>query len=315
MTKSSRLLTILNLIRSSRAVTTSQLARECAVSERTVYRDIQALADAGAPVYYDKGYRLLAGTFLPPLNLTPGEYLVLRSAVQGSPYMEMKSYAVELKSVVAKIDAAMNGQLTERTRRQHSRVQLAPRVTADASRTDTTMRFLRQAIDNDVVVKLDYHSVSSGSGERFVDPYFIVFRGHAWYLLGFCHRHNEMRLFRIDRIRKVTVSSELFARDHRFTPDEFFRSSWDVYSGEPVKVRLRLTGKAAAVVSNGQRHPSEKISKRKGGVVEYAVTVAGIEEISRWIIGFGGEAQVLAPPELAERIRGMADEVRRNYPL
>ena len=92
MTKSSRLLTVLNLIRSNRVMTTSQLARECGVTERTVYRDIQSLGEAGAPVYYDKGYRLLGSAFLPPLNLTADEYLALRAAIQGSPLMEMKSY-------------------------------------------------------------------------------------------------------------------------------------------------------------------------------------------------------------------------------
>jgi predicted DNA-binding transcriptional regulator YafY len=313
MTKSSRLLTILNLIRSNRSVSTPQLAKECSVSERTIYRDIQSLAEAGAPVYYDKGYRLIAGAFLPPLNLTTGEYIVLRSALQGSPYMEMKSYAGELKSVIAKVDAAINGQMTEKMRRQHARVQIAPRVTADAAKADTTMRLLRQAIDNDIVLKIDYHSVSSGEGIRLVDPYFIVFRGHAWYLLGFCHRHQEMRMFRIDRIRKLTFTDNQFVRDHSFTPDSFFQSSWDVFCGEPVEVKIQLTGRAAAIVSDGRRHPSEKVVKRKKGAVEYTVTVAGTEEIQRWIVGFGGEARVISPPELAESVCRTAREIVKNY--
>jgi predicted DNA-binding transcriptional regulator YafY len=212
MAKSSRLLTVLNLIRSNRAMTTSLLARECDVSERTVYRDIQSLAEAGAPIYYDKGYRLLSGAFLPPLNLTAGEYLVLRVAIQGSPLMEMKSYARELKSMTGKIDAAMNGQLSERTRKQHSRMLLSPKVTSDNRRNDLTMRLLRQAIDGDVVLEVNYHSVSSGEGVRLVDPYFIVFRGHAWYLLGYCHRHGEMRsfgsiVFTTWRSRKIHLSA------------------------------------------------------------------------------------------------------------
>jgi predicted DNA-binding transcriptional regulator YafY len=294
MAKSSRLLTVLNLIRSNRAMTTSLLARECDVSERTVYRDIQSLAEAGAPIYYDKGYRLLSGAFLPPLNLTAGEYLVLRVAIQGSPLMEMKSYARELKSMTGKIDAAMNGQLSERTRKQHSRL-------------------LRQAIDGDVVLEVNYHSVSSGEGVRLVDPYFIVFRGHAWYLLGYCHRHGEMRLFRIDRIYNVAITKNSFERDHKVTLEKYFESSWDVYSGEPVEIRLLLFGKAAAVISDGKRHASQRVVKRKDGSVEYTVTVAGTEEILRWIIGFGGEAQVISPPELADQVCRMAAEILKNY--
>jgi predicted DNA-binding transcriptional regulator YafY len=313
MAKSSRLLTVLNLIRSNRAMTTSLLARECDVSERTVYRDIQSLAEAGAPIYYDKGYRLLSGAFLPPLNLTAGEYLVLRVAIQGSPLMEMKSYARELKSMTGKIDAAMNGQLSERTRKQHSRMLLSPKVTSDNRRNDLTMRLLRQAIDGDVVLEVNYHSVSSGEGVRLVDPYFIVFRGHAWYLLGYCHRHGEMRLFRIDRIYNVAITKNSFERDHKVTLEKYFESSWDVYSGEPVEIRLLLFGKAAAVISDGKRHASQRVVKRKDGSVEYTVTVAGTEEILRWIIGFGGEAQVISPPELADQVCRMAAEILKNY--
>ncbi len=313
MTKSSRLLTVLNLIRSNRVMTTSQLARECGVTERTVYRDIQSLGEAGAPVYYDKGYRLLGSAFLPPLNLTTDEYLALRAAIQGSPLMEMKSYIQELKSVTAKIDAAMNGQLSEQIRKQHSRMQLSPKVTADNTRSDLTMRLLRQAVDGNVVLKITYHSVSSGESVRSVDPYFIVFRGHAWYLLGYCHRHSEMRLFRIDRIHKITITKNLFERDHKVTLEKYFESSWDVYSGEPVEISLLLFGKAAAIVSDGKRHASQRVVKRKDGSVEYTVRVAGTEEILRWIIGFGGEARVISPPELADQVCRMAAEILKNY--
>jgi predicted DNA-binding transcriptional regulator YafY len=313
VTKSSRLLTVLNLIRSNRVMTTAQLANECGVTERTIYRDVLSLGEAGAPIYYDKGHRLLGSAFLPPLNLTAAEYLALRAAVLGSPLMEMKSYNQELKSVIAKIDASLNGQLSEQIRKLNLRMQLSPKVTADSAASDLTMRLLQQAIDGNAILKITYHSVSSGESVRSVDPYFIVFRGHAWYLLGYCHRHREMRLFRIDRIRKVTITALQFQRDCEFTLEKYFESSWGVYAGEKVEIKLLLSGKAAVVVSSGKRHASQQVVKRKDGSVEYTVTVAGTDEIVRWIIGFGGEAQVISPPELVDQVRRMAAEILKNY--
>jgi predicted DNA-binding transcriptional regulator YafY len=76
---------------------------------------------------------------------------------------------------------------------------------------------------------------------------------------------------------------------------------------------LLLFGKAAAVISDGKRHASQRVVKRKDGSVEYTVTVAGTEEILRWIIGFGGEAQVISPPELADQVCRMAAEILKNY--
>ena len=75
----------------------------------------------------------------------------------------------------------------------------------------------------------------------------------------------------------------------------------------------RSTTIAAAVDSDGKRHASQMVVKRKDGSVEYTVTVAGTEEILRWIIVFGGEARVISPPEFADQVCRMAAEILKNY--
>jgi predicted DNA-binding transcriptional regulator YafY len=313
MSKSARLLTMLNLIRSKRAMTSSQLAAECQVSQRTVYRDVLSLAEAGVPIYYDKGYRLLNGAFLPPLNLTTHEYLALRTALQGTPLKALKSFRTEFASVMAKIDAVVSGQIAERVRKQQSRLLVSPRITAGGDSIDLTMRLLQQAVDSDSIIKINYRSISSGASVRRVNPYFLIFRGRAWYLLGYCHLRHELRVFRVDRIEKLTLTAERFERDHKLTPEEYFEWSWEVFTGNPVEVKLLLRGKAAAVISTGKRQPEEQIVKRRNGSVEYTATVAGIEEIRRWIIAFGGEVVVISPPELADAVRLTATDVLKNY--
>lgn len=313
MSKSARLLAILNMIRNNRAMSTMRLAEKCQVSERTIYRDILTLAEAGAPLYYDKGYRLLPGTFLPPLNLTVEEYLTLKVALFGTPLSMMKSYSAEIGNLIAKIDAAVNSHITDQLKSQSPRLLIKPKATSDVARGDVIIRLLKQAIDGDNVVRLTYKSISSGETLRRVDPYFVVFRGKAWYLLGYCHLRKEMRLFRIDRIIKVAFTNERFSRDGNVTPEKYFESSWELYSGEPIEVKLRLQGAAAAVVATGKRHATEIVEPRGDGSVVYTVTVAGIEEILRWILGFGGNAEVLAPPELAVRVRHAAKQILKNY--
>ena len=77
MKKAHRLLFILNLIRSRRNLKARDLAKECEVSERTIYRDINAISEANIPIYYDNGYKFLTNAFLPPLNLSLDEHLAL----------------------------------------------------------------------------------------------------------------------------------------------------------------------------------------------------------------------------------------------
>lgn len=77
MGKAGRLLLILNLIRSRRNLRAKDLALECGVTERTIYRDIDAISSANIPIYYEKGYKFLTDAFLPPLNFSLDEYLAL----------------------------------------------------------------------------------------------------------------------------------------------------------------------------------------------------------------------------------------------
>ncbi len=68
---------ILNLIRARKNLSAKDLARECGVSERTIFRDINAISEANVPIYYDNGYKFLTNAFLPPLNLSLDEHLAL----------------------------------------------------------------------------------------------------------------------------------------------------------------------------------------------------------------------------------------------
>lgn len=315
MSKSGRLLAILNLIRTHRSITSKRLAQKCGVSERTIFRDLSALCEVGAPVYFDNGYKLLPGFFLPPINLSVDEYLTFKVALLGSPLKSLKSQSANIHSLIAKIDAAVNSHVPEQLKRRRHTQQISVRNTTDNRVADLTIRLLQKAVDNHNVVTFRYASVSSGTAQREVNPYFIVFRGRAWYLLAYCRKHHEMRTFRIDRISRVSFTDRQFDADPSVSPDSYFASSWEVYTGTPVSVKILFRGKAAAVISTGKRHPDEIIKRRPDKTLEYTVSVAGIEEISRWVVGFGGEATVLEPPELVARVRTMATGTLANYPV
>ena len=314
MSKSGRLLAILNLIRTHHAITSLKLAEKCGVSERTIFRDLAALCDVGAPVYYDNGYKLLPGFFLPPINLSVDEYLTFKVALLGSPLKSLKSQSANIHSLIAKIDVAVNSHVPEQLKRRRHTQQISVRNTTDNRTADLTIRLLQKAVDNHSVVTFRYASVSSGTAQREVNPYFIVFRGRAWYLLAYCRKHREIRTFRIDRITRVSFTDRQFEPDLKVSPDSYFASSWEVYTGTPVSVKIHFRGKAAAVISTGQRHPDETVRRLPNKSIEYSVAVAGIEEISRWIVGFGADATVIEPQKLITRVREMASGTLANHP-
>ncbi len=106
MTKSERLLFIVNLFRVRKRVTLEELARECEVSKRTIYRDLLSLSSLNIPIYYDEGYRLTREISLPALNFSEEEQEILafclnNSALNRSPFLKARLRNIEMKILSA----------------------------------------------------------------------------------------------------------------------------------------------------------------------------------------------------------------------
>lgn len=313
MSKYDRLLHILNLLRARQGLKTSDLAKECEVSERTIYRDVIALSSANIPIYFDKGYRLLSDAFLPSLNFTLEDYLVLKLSLSSSVLMEnspLKKYA---KAVLAKIEANLNPALKKDLEKIQEPLKISIKSSSDFSKLSLMFKLIEQCILNKKSLKIEYESLETGITTRQVDPYSLIFRRHAWYLIGLCHLRNQIRIFRLNRIKKVSLLDKSFETDPNFSLSTFFKDSWEIYQGEPVMVKVKFKGMGAKVVESGQYHPSEKLSKLRDGSLTYEVKVNGIEEIFRWILGFGENAEVLEPPELREKMRKTAENLSKIY--
>ena len=172
----------------------------------------------------------------------------------------------------------------------------------DPSREEQYYSHIEKAITTCRSLKLSYDSIASGLTERMVDPYFILFKGRAFYFVGWCHLRKEFRTFRTERIAALSISDDTFVRNSDLGPQEYFNGSWSVYSGDPVEVVVRFRGAAAKVVLTARHHPDEKIEPDGEGIVIYSVVTRGIEEIQRWILGFGEEAEVIRPDKLRSQL-------------
>jgi len=313
MSKYDRLLHLLNLLRSRHFLKASDLAKECEVSERTIYRDIISLSSANIPIYFDDGYKLLTDAFLPPLNFSLEEYLLLKLGLNSSPMSGNTPLGKSAKRVLAKIDASLSPEMKNRMGDLCDPLRINLKTTGDFTKLGLIFNLVEQSILSKRIVGLDYESLESGKSSREVDPYALVFKRHSWYLLGFCHNREEMRTFRLNRIKKVTLTDRNFEKNSDFSVEEFFKDSWDLYQGKPTEVKLRFFGKAAKVIESGPHHPSEIVTKDKDSSLLYTVKVKGTEEISRWILGFGELVEVLEPQELRENIKGTVSKMQKLY--
>jgi predicted DNA-binding transcriptional regulator YafY len=314
MRKSNRLIYEINLIRNNRSLNAERIADICGVTARTVYRDIIELSEANIPVYYDRGYKLATNTFMPPLNFDVDEFLALRIALANTELRESSPYGETVRRAEAKIVAALNGSIpTElKTRPLNARLQGKSTDCFTASLV-LTFRQLELAIEGRQQIEIDYQPLSGQSGIRRVDPYYIVFRRHAFYLIGFCHKRTEYRTFRIGRIRGLTLLDRKFTRDGRFSLESYFQNAWEIFTGPMVVVEVKFTGSAATVITTGRHHDGETVKRLKNGDVLYRVTTAGIQEIGMWLKQFGAEASVIKPPELRDELREFYQRAVREF--
>lgn len=313
MNKYDRLFHIINLLRSRKNLNAAALAKECGVTERSIYRDIIALSESNVPIYYDNGYKLASDCFLPPLNLELNEYNFLRIALESSPLTETAEYADILQKIKAKIDAGLSTQVRQDTKFTPQAASVNVHTSFDPERVSEYIAELEKAIIESRRMNLIYDSINSGVTERLIDPYFIVFRGRAFYFVGFCHRNNNIRTFRLDRIKALDTTDHTFVRADDIDAATYFEGSWEVYSGKRVTVKVRLTGPAARVVLSGQHHPNEEIERISRDEVIYVVETRGIEEIGRWILGFGADAEVIEPTELKAKLAGVGSYLSDTY--
>lgn len=313
MPKYDRLLYILNLLRSRRNLNADALAKECGVTERTIYRDIASLSEANIPIYYDHGYKYASNNFLPPLNFNIDEYLTLINALETSPLAKSGNGRKLVKTIKSKIEAVLTPDVKNKKLYHRPTTEVRIKSTISGNFSGEIMSGLEKAIQNFKPVEIEYDSIDGGPSVREVEPYFIIFLEHAFYLVAYCLMRNDFRTFRIDRIRRMSILDRTFKIRKNLDPAGYFKDSWGVFQGEPIEVEVLFSGKAARVIKMSRHHPNERIEEIDCGRIKYMVTVSGDLEIIRWILSYGDEAVVVKPEVLKNKIARIIKNAVSNY--
>lgn len=318
MSKSDRLarmLRIVSLIQHRNGVSPKLLADECEVCERTIYRDIQALTISGMPICFNpstRGYQFESKVFLNSLTFELDEAAALAQCLR--PFLSSSTpLTADLQRAYEKILASLPGERQQKVNWLREAVDIHLASQPVDVRGDI-FRGVEKAINSRNRLKISYYTKSTESlSERKVDPYLAVFRGRAWYLVAFCHWRNAVKLFRMDRIKRLEMLRETFDLPANFSGSAFFASSWLIEQGEPVNVKLRFFPDTARWVKDGNYHPSQRITELEDGSILFEATVAGTREITRWILGYGPEVEVLEPEWLRGQVAVLLEQASALY--
>lgn len=230
----SRLTAILTQLQTKRLLTASELANKFLVSNRTIYRDIKALEQAGVPILTEegKGYTLMEGYRIPPVMFTESEANALITAEQLILKNKDASFVKEYSEAIHKIKSVLRNSTKDKANLLSERIVF--RQNANNDRTSNYLSTLQLALTNFSLVKIKYHSPDTNqTTERTIEPFAIYSTQENWLLIAFCLLRKDFRAFRLDRIQALTTLTQQF-EPHKMTLQEYFEICKEKYSSQPL---------------------------------------------------------------------------------
>lgn len=321
---------ILKDLEASRRLTIDDMAARTGVTTRTIRRDLEALQEAGFPLFDEvhdgKRYWTLEQRAFRRLDET-GFNLAELSALYVSRTLAECLAATPFHHDVRNAFDKLSAALTPGMRQFLDRLPLAIQTKAEpgaraltsATTADDPLRAQRarvaQLLDATLHHRratIDYHSFSSNRDKRYlVEPLRLVFAQGGLYLVAYVPEYGELRTFAIDRILSLSITEERF--EPKELSEDAFAHSLGVHQGPPAHVEIAFEPRMARYVKERVWHPSQQLREESDGRLLLTLDVSIDWALRSWILGFGPLARVLAPASLAADILQEIERTRSNY--
>lgn len=311
MNRTDRLLAIVLELQRKGKRRAEDLAATFEISKRTVYRDVQALCEAGVPVVAlpGQGYALMDGYFLPPLSFSTDEATML---LLGSEFVAEhfdSQYKAAAHSASRKIEAVLSDKLREEVHYLQNSIALVPmNIRTDESEI---LRKIRRAIIERKTVQFLYHTRFSADGssqhnQRDADPYGLLHYAGVWYLVAYCHLRKALRNFRLERIAELQILEKPFAR-----PAGFSLESPAPDNQRNLIIRALFDPEIADWVKEAKTFFVDHMEDTAEGLL-IVLRVRTENEVVNWLLSWGGKVKVLEPPSLQKRLIAEATKILEN---
>ncbi|WP_110926715.1 helix-turn-helix transcriptional regulator [Bacillus massiliglaciei] len=291
---------IIYLLLDRKTVTAKELAEHFEVSTRTIYRDIDALSGAGIPVYATKGkgggISLLEGYSLNTSLLTnkeQEEILIGLQALAATDFPNADSVLPKLARLFKKEAASWID------------VDFSP--WGSGPKNKQLFSLLREAVTQHAVIRFRYFNAEGEISERRAEPIQLLFKQNAWYLSGFCLSKMDSRVFKISRMRDVTLTGETFIPK---TPPAAIEQAEKQMADTSIPITLRISSKGAYRVYD--EFDDSMITKNEGGSFTIHCRFPAGRWLDQYLLSYGTLLEDIQPAELSARIVAMLDELRDN---
>lgn len=304
--KLERLISMIYMLLNNEILSASALAEKYNVSQRTIYRDIDAICAAGIPVVSYQGVNGGFGII---------DTYKMDKSLLGS--YDVGSLVTILHSMSTVFDDDKAQETINKLQTLQNDAGL-PSLSMDIGSQhayNEYLRIIRNAIKERKVVRFEYMNAKSERASRDVEPASLLMKYDSWYLFGYCRTRSDYREFKLSRIAELTALGEHYTRKHE-APVYSERPRQDnrpeaVHEDAVLHFKVETLARALDFFYNAAKTYQEDGSL----IIELRVTMGGSE---RWLIpillSFGDGVEVLEPPMLRERMKEKIKKMVRIYP-
>lgn len=320
--RASRLTAIALLLEARGQMTAQALADEFEVSVRTIFRDMEALSEAGVPVYAERGsqggFRLMDGYRMRPPGLTAEEAGALWLA--GLPEAVRKmGWGPALTAAQAKLLAVLGPDQRQRAALIRERLHVDGPGWFGAADEPAYLSQVTEAVWMSRVIRVRYQSWTA-ERIRVLDPLGVVLKGGTWYLVARPHEGGPPRTYRVSAIQTCEITGEIGKRPDDFNLGTFWREASADFIRRlyPHEATLRISPEGmhelfhtgTSIHAAGLR---EVASLDSSGFALVVLPFENVREAARDLMRLGADVEVLEPRDLREEVRALAAKTLALY--
>ena len=310
---SSRLLQLLALLQGRREWPGGELADRLEVSRRTIRRDVERLRELGYPVESITGpaggYRLRAGTAMPPLLLDDDEAIAIAVGLRTAARASVTGIEETAIRALVKLEQVLPAHLRRRVAALGS-TTIAPPL-AGPTVDPQHLTVIAAACRDGECLRFAYRSREGSDTRRLVEPHTLVNLGRRWYLVAWDRNRQDWRTFRIDRLARPAAAGT------RFSPRRLPAKDAAAYVEQSIaeapsryEARVTLHAPAEQIVGRGPLYGGS-VKARDAQTCEYTSGDDNLAWLAIRIAMLGVDFDVHEPPELAEHLRVLANRLNR----
>jgi predicted DNA-binding transcriptional regulator YafY len=322
------LLITLSLLARSQGVTKKELAEKLGVTERQVHRNMNEIEEMGFPTYveesqfgrshtwrlvgdYAKKYRDIK---IPDTNLALSELVALYLLRGQEKLYRGTELESTIKSAFAKIEMLLPQEAVKKLQNIKTLFVPVVKFPKNYSGKEECIEKLTDAMLDRKTCWIKYHSFNDDRVKEFyIDPLHFFDREGGLYIFANTKKFNDVIILAVERIDDLIVSKDTYTYPEDFDPQALFESAFDLVADEPMDFKIWFSADQARYIKQRTWSKTQTIDDQPDGSIILSMTTSGMWDVKRWVLGYGAEAKVLAPPELVKEIKAELNAARKVY--